>query len=433
MIAAAILLVVIAMIGAPLFTVLAAGGLLTSHASDISPDILIIEMNRLATSPNMIAIPLFTFAGVLMSSGGAPQRLVNFYRAALGWIPGGLAIVAVGSCAFFTAYSGASGVTILALGGLLYPMLRGEGYKEKFSLGLLTTSGSLGLLFPPSLAIIIYGIVAGVGIEKMFFAGLIPGILLMIMLAIFSMIYGTESHVIKHDFELNTLVTTTKGAIWDLLLPVGVVTGIFGGFVSIMEAAAVTAAYVIIVEVFIYKEISLRTQFFDLLVETCILFGSLIAILLVALGLTNLMIDAQLPMKLLEAIEQHISSPVQFLLLLNLFLLVVGAMMDIFSAIIVVVPLILPLAARYGVDPIHLGIIFLANLEIGYSTPPVGINLFIASQRFGKSIITLFKSTLPFLMLMLVWLLMVTYIPELSLWWQPEVDPSKVIEPPALD
>ena len=431
MIAAAILLVVIAMIGAPLFTVLAAGGLLTSHASDISPDILIIEMNRLATSPNMIAIPLFTFAGVLMSSGGAPQRLVNFYRAALGWMPGGLAIVAIGSCAFFTAYSGASGVTILALGGLLYPILRGEGYKEKFSLGLLTTSGSLGLLFPPSLAIIIYGIVAGVGIEKMFFAGLIPGTLLMIMLAIYSMFYGTESHVIKHDFELNTLVTTTKGAIWDLLLPIGVVTGIFGGFVSIMEAAAVTAAYVIIVEVFIYKEISLRTQFFDLLVETCILFGSLIAILLVALGLTNLMIDAQLPMLLLEAIEQHISSPVQFLLLLNLFLLVVGAMMDIFSAIIVVVPLILPLATRYGVDPIHLGIIFLANLEIGYSTPPVGINLFIASQRFGKTIVTLFKSTLPFLVLMLVWLLMVTYIPELSLWWQPEVDPSKVIKPPS--
>ena len=196
------------------------------------------------------------------------------------------------------------------------------------------------------------------------------------------------------------------------------VIGIFGGFVSIMEAAAVTAAYVIMVEVYIYKEISLRTQFFSLLVETCVLFGSLLAILLVALGLTNLMIDAQLPMKLLAAIENHISSPLEFLLLLNLFLLLVGAMMDIFSAIIVVVPLILPLASRYGIDPVHLGIIFLANLEIGYSTPPVGINLFIASQRFGKPVITLFKSTLPYLLIMLVWLLMVTYIPELSLWWK---------------
>lgn len=417
MIAAAIILVVVAIIGAPLFTVLAAGGLLASHSADISPDILIIEMNRLASSPNMIAIPLFTFAGVLMSSGGAPQRLVNFYRAALGWMPGGLAIVTVGSCAFFTAYSGASGVTILALGGLLYPILRGEGYKERFSLGLLTTSGSLGLLFPPSLAILIYGIVAGVSIEKMFFAGIVPGTLLMIMLAVYSMIYGNKSHVDRHEFDFSTLAASTKGCIWDLFLPIGVVTGIFGGYVSIMEAAAATAAYVIMVEVYIYREIDLRTQFFDLLVESCILFGSLLAILLVALGLTNLMIDAQLPMKLLAAIENHITSPLQFLLLLNLFLLLVGAMMDIFSALIVVVPLILPLATRYGIDPVHLGIIFLANLEIGYSTPPVGINLFIASQRFGKPIVTLFKSTLPFLLLMLMWLMMVTYIPELSLWW----------------
>ena len=417
MIAAAIILVVVAMIGAPLFTVLAAGGLLASHSADISPDILIIEMNRLASSPNMIAIPLFTFAGVLMSSGGAPQRLVNFYRAALGWMPGGLAIVTVGSCAFFTAYSGASGVTILALGGLLYPILRGEGYKERFSLGLLTTSGSLGLLFPPSLAILIYGIVAGVSIEKMFFAGIVPGTLLMIMLAVYSMIYGNKSHVDRHEFDFSTLAASIKGCIWDLFLPIGVVTGIFGGYVSIMEAAAATAAYVIIVEVYIYREIDLRTQFFDLLVESCVLFGSLLAILLVALGLTNLMIDAQLPMKLLAAIENHITSPLEFLLLLNLFLLLVGAMMDIFSALIVVVPLILPLATRYGIDPVHLGIIFLANLEIGYSTPPVGINLFIASQRFGKPIVTLFKSTLPFLLLMLMWLMMVTYIPELSLWW----------------
>ena len=420
MIAAAIFLVVIALIGAPLFTVIAAGGLLASHSADISPDILIIEMNRLASSPNMIAIPLFTFAGVLMSSGGAPERLVTFFRAALGWMPGGLAIVAIGSCAFFTAYSGASGVTILALGGLLYPILRGEGYKEKFSLGLLTSSGSLGLLFPPSLAILIYGIVAGVSIEKMFFAGLVPGTLLMIMLAIYSMFQGNKNNVVKHEFELSTLLASIKGCAWDMFLPVGVVTGIFGGFVSIMEAAAATAAYVIIVEIYIYKEIDLRTQFFGLLVETCTLFGSLIAILLVALGLTNLMIDAQLPMILLNTIEEHITSPLQFLLLLNLFLLLVGAMMDIFSAIIVVVPLVLPLATRYGVDPVHLGIIFLANLEIGYSTPPVGINLFIASQRFGKSIITLFKSTLPYLLIMFIWLLMVTYIPELSLWWKVE-------------
>ena len=420
MIAATIILIVIALIGAPLFTVIAAGAILASFSADISPDIIIIEMHRLAASPNMIAIPLFTFAGVLMSSGGAPRRLVDFYRAAFGWMPGGLAIVTIGACAFFTTFSGASGVTILALGGLLYPILRGEGYKENFSLGLLTTSGSLGLLFPPSLAILIYGIVAGVSIENMFFAGLVPGLLLMLMLAAYSMVQGNRSHVVKHKFDVNILLAAARGSAWDLFLPAGVVIGIFGGFVSIMEAAAVTAAYVIIVEVYIYKEIDLRTQFFGLLVETCVLFGSLLAILLVALGLTNLMIDAQLPMKLLAAIEDHITSPLEFLLLLNLFLLLVGAMMDIFSAIIVVVPLILPLASRYGVDPIHLGIIFLANLEIGYSTPPVGINLFIASQRFNKTIVTLFKSTLPYLLIMLIWLLMITYIPELSLWWKRE-------------
>ena len=420
MIAATIILILIALIGAPLFTVIAAGAILASFSADISPDIIVIEMHRLAASPNMIAIPLFTFAGVLMSSGGAPRRLVDFYRAAFGWMPGGLAIVTIGACAFFTTFSGASGVTILALGGLLYPILRGEGYKENFSLGLLTTSGSLGLLFPPSLAILIYGIVAGVSIENMFFAGLVPGLLLMLMLAAYSMVQGNRSHVVKHKFDVSTLLAAARGSAWDLFLPAGVVIGIFGGFVSIMEAAAVTAAYVIIVEVYIYKEIDLRTQFFGLLVETCVLFGSLLAILLVALGLTNLMIDAQLPMKLLAAIEDHITSPIEFLLLLNLFLLLVGAMMDIFSAIIVVVPLILPLASRYGVDPIHLGIIFLANLEIGYSTPPVGINLFIASQRFNKTIVTLFKSTLPYLLIMLIWLLMITYIPELSLWWKRE-------------
>ena len=417
---AALILIVLALIGVPLFVVLAGGGLVASYSADISPDILIIEMNRLASTPNMIAIPLFTLAGVLMSSGGAPQRLVDFYRAAVGWMPGGLAIVTIGSCAFFTSYSGASGVTILALGALLYPILVGEGYRERFSLGLLTTSGSLGLLFPPSLAILIYGIVAGVGIDKLFLSGIIPGTLLMIILAIYSMIQGNKLHVVRHPFDFRTLLSSARVAIWDIFLPIGVVIGIFGGFVSIMEAAAVTAAYVLFIEVVVHRKINLKTQFFGLLVESCILFGSLLAILLVALGLTNLMIDAQLPMQLLDVLEQHISSPLQFLLLLNVFLLIVGAMMDIFSAIIVVVPLILPLATRYGVDPVHLGIIFLANLEIGYSTPPVGINLFIASQRFGKSIVTLFKSTLPFLALMIFWLMLVTYIPELSLWWKTE-------------
>ena len=412
------LLIIIALLGAPLFTVLAAGGVLASVASSITPDILIVEMNRLASSPSMLAIPLFTFAGVLMSGGGAPGRLATFYRAALGWLPGGIAIAALAACAFFTAFSGASGVTILALGGLFYPILKSEGYGENFSLGLLTTSGSLGLLFPPSLAILVYGIVAGVGIDQMFYAGIVPGLILLFILAGYSMLRGGQTKAIRHPFELRKLVSATHGAIWDLFLPVGIVWGIFGGYVSIVEAAAVTAAYVMFVEIVIYREIKPGKQLYSLCVQTSILVGSLLVILLVALGLTNLLIDAQLPMKLLALIQTHISSKLQFLLILNLFLLVVGAMMDIFSAIIVVVPLILPLAIRYGIDPVHLGIIFLANLEIGYSTPPVGINLFIASQRFGKSVVTLFRSTLPFLGLMIFWLLLITYIPELSLWWR---------------
>jgi tripartite ATP-independent transporter DctM subunit len=415
-----IALILIALVGAPLFIVLAAGGLLASFLSELSPDLLIIEMNRLAATPSMIAIPLFILAGVTMSTGGAAQRLVSFYRASFGWLPGGLAIVSLTACAFFTMFSGASGVTILALGGLLYPVLTAEKYSSKFSLGLLTTSGSLGLLFPPSLAILVFGIVAGVGIDDLFLAGIVPGLLLMFMLSIYSIYKGRHFDVPKHTFHPHRLLVTAKHCAWDLALPVFLVLGILGGFVSITEAAAFTATYVLFVECFIYREINLATQLYGILIESCILFGSLLIILLIALGLTNLLIDAQIPTRLLALVEPVIDSQLQFLLLLNIFLLFVGAMMDIFSAIIVVVPLVLPLAAQYGINPVHLGIIFLANLEIGYCTPPVGINLFIASQRFNKPILTLFRSTLPFLLIMLIWLLLITYIPALSLWWQPE-------------
>ncbi len=417
MLIAVTLLILIALIGAPLFTVLAAGALLASYSAEISPDIIIIEMNRLSASPNMIALPLFILAGVTMANGGAPQRLVAFYRANFGFLPGGIAIVALISCAFFTMFSGASGVTILALGGLLYPILKTEGYPQNFSLGLLTTSGSLGLLFPPSLAIIIYAIVANVSIEQMFLAGLLPGLLLIVMLAAYSAYTGRLHKVKRHPFVRAEAIRTGKNCIFDLLLPVGVVIGIFGGYVSLTEAAAVTAAYVLFVETVIYKTMSLKKQGLSLLTEASVLFGSLIIILLVALGLTNLLIDAQLPMKLLAFIETFVDSKLEFLILLNLFLLLVGAVMDIYSALLVVVPLLLPLALRYDIHPIHLGIIFLANLEIGYSTPPIGINLFIASQRFKKSVLTLFRAAMPFLLIMLIWLLAITYLPNLSLWF----------------
>ena len=413
-----IILVLLALFGLPLFAVLGAGSLFYAHNSGLDSALLIVELNRLATSPNLTAIPMFTFAGVVLAAGGAPQRLIRLFNALLGWLPGGLAIVAIATCAFFTSFSGASGVTILALGGLLYPVLRKVHYPEKFALGLLTTSGSLGLLFAPSLAILLYGIVAGVNIDEMFLAGIVPGVLLMVMLGIYAAFTGARFGVHHHPFAWHVAIRAVRTAYADILLPVLIIVGIFGGFVTISEAAACTALYVVVLEGFIHKSITLRNHLVPLLADTAVLVGSILIILGVAMGLTNLMIDAQLPMKLLSWMEDSIDSQLKFLMLLNIFLLAVGAMMDIFSATVVIVPLILPLAQRFGVDPVHLGIIFLANLEIGYSTPPVGINLFIASQRFEKPILGLFRAALPFLGIMLAWLVIVTYLPLLSLWWQ---------------
>jgi tripartite ATP-independent transporter DctM subunit len=297
-------------------------------------------------------------------------------------------------------------------------MLLRAHYPERFALGLLTTSGSLGLLFPPSLAILLYGIVAGVNIDDLFLAGIVPGLLLMLMLALYALYTGVRVNVPRHTYSSASLIISVRQGLGDILLPVLVIAGIFGGFVTVSEAAACTALYVLALESVVHRSINLRTQLGTLLGDTAVLVGSILIILGVAMGLTNLLIDAQLPMHLLAWMEHSIDSQLEFLILLNIFLLLVGAMMDIFSATMVVVPLILPLAQRFGIDPVHLGIIFLANLEIGYSTPPVGINLFIASQRFNKPVLVLFRAALPFLLLMLLWLGMVTYLPLLSTWWQ---------------
>jgi len=418
MLTAAILLLVLALFGLPLFAAIGAGSLLYAYQSDLDPALLIVELNRLASSPNLVTIPLFTLAGVVLAAGGAPQRLIRLFNALLGWLPGGLAVVAIAACAFFTSFSGASGVTILALGGLLYPVLTKVHYPERFNLGLLTTSGSLGLLFPPSLAILLYGIVSGVNIDELFVAGILPGLVLMFLLGVYAALTGRRFRVHHHPFAWHVALRAMRSAIGDILLPILIIVGIFGGFVTVSEAAACTALYVLVLEAFIHKSIALRQQLGELLADTAMLVGSILIILGVAMGLTNLMIDAQLPLHLLEAMQTNIHSQLGFLIVLNVFLLAVGAMMDIFSATIVIVPLLLPLAQRFGVDPVHLGIIFLANLEIGYSTPPVGINLFIASQRFEKPVLSLFRAALPFLGLMLIWLVIVTYVPALSLWWR---------------
>jgi len=412
------LLIVLALLGLPLFVTLAAGSLLASYQMGLDPALLIVELNRMASSPYLAAIPLFTLAGVVLAAGGAPKRMIQLFNACVGWLPGGMAGVAIASCAFFTAFSGASGVTILALGGLMFPMLVHAGYGERFTLGLLTTSGSLGLLFAPSLPILLYGIVAGVSIDDLFLAGMVPGMLLMLILGIFSLFVGSRTTVPRHAFSWSNLAIALREGVWDILLPAGVIVGIFGGYLTISEASACTAVYVLILEGFIHREIHLGKYLFPLLKDTAVLVGCILIILSVAMGLTNLLIDAQVPMKIFAWVKLHVDSQLQFLILLNLFLLLVGCMMDIFSAIVVVVPLILPIARLYGVDPVHLAVIFLANLELGYSTPPVGINLFIASQRFGRPVLSLFIAAVPFLLLMLCWLLLITYIPAISLWWK---------------
>lgn len=409
-------IVVLAFLGAPLFTLIGGIALYAFDSQGIDTSSVIIDLYRIAETPTLIAIPLFTFAGYLLAESRSPQRLVALARAMFGWIPGGLAIVVLVTCAFFTAFTGASGVTIVALGGVLYPILIKESYPEAFSLGLVTASGSIGLLFPPSLPIIMYGIIAEVSIDQMFVAGIVPGILLVGLIGLYSVRVGVRSRVPTTPFSWANLRLAVKGAAWEIPLPFIVVGGIYGGAFTATEASAVTAFYVLVVVSFIYRDMHLTKDVPRVMKESMILVGAILAILGTALGLTNYLIDEQVPQQLFEFVQSNVESRFAFLLILNLFLLVVGMMMDIFSAIIVVVPLILPIARAFNIDPLHLGIIFLTNLEIGYLTPPVGLNLFLSGLRFEKPILEIARSVLVFIALMLSALLIITYLPELSLW-----------------
>jgi len=409
-------LVLLALLGAPLFAIIGAISMLSFTGAGIDSSAVIVELYRIGSNPTLVAIPLFTFAGYMLAQSKAPIRLVQLARALFGWIPGGLAIVALITCAMFTAFTGASGVTIVALGGLLFPMLVNEKYTERFSLGLITTSGSLGLLFPPSLPLILYTVIAKVSIDKLFAAGIIPGILLVVALALYSVRHGVQMRVPRTPFVLRGVWTALRNTAWEIPLPVLIIGGIYGGYFTATEAAAVTAFYVLIVEVFIYRDLKLFTDIPRVMRESMLLVGAILMIIGTAMGLTNYLVDEEIPMQMFEMTKTFISSPVVFLLLLNVFLIIVGMMMDIFSAIFVVVPLIIPIAAAYGVDPVHLGIIFLANLEIGYLTPPVGLNLFISSLRFGKPVFTVVRSIIPFTLILLLALALITYIPDLSLW-----------------
>lgn len=405
----------LAILGVPLFVIMALAAMTAFSFTDVELSAAAVEIYRISSAPTLLTIPLFTLAGYLMAESGSPKRLLRLADAALGWLPGGVAIVSLVICAFFTAFTGASGVTIIALGGLLFPILKNEGYSEDFSLGLITTSGSLGLLFAPSLPIILYGIVAKVDIDQLFLAGLLPGIFLILVLSLWSIKNGT-ARTVKRSFDFKELVAAFKGSFFEALLPVGVLTGIYGGYVTPTEASAMTAFYVLIIECFIYKDLHLFRDVPKVTLDAMSLVGGILLILCCALGLTNYLVDEEVPMKILDLMREYISNKWAFLFFLNVFLLVVGAMMDIFSAIIVVVPLITPIAAEFGVDPVHLAIIFLTNLEIGYITPPVGINLFISSFRFKKPVTELYRATFPYLILLVFALAVITYVPALSLW-----------------
>ncbi|OFZ24625.1 MAG: C4-dicarboxylate ABC transporter [Bdellovibrionales bacterium RIFOXYB1_FULL_37_110] len=405
-----------AMLGTPLFVVMSLAALSLFTMAGVEVSAVAVEVYRISSAPTLITIPLFTFAGYMMAESGAPKRLLKFAEAAFGWLPGGVAIVSLVVCAFFTAFTGASGVTIIALGGLLYPILEKEGYKEKFSLGLITSSGSLGLLFAPSLPIILYGLVAKVDIDKLFKAGVLPGIILIIVLSLWSVINGPKTREKRH-FSVMELLSSLRAGFFEVLLPFGVLLSIYGGFVTVSEAAAFTCFYVLVVECFIYKDLDFFKDIPRVILDSMSLVGGILLILCCALGLTNYLVDEEVPMKILDLMRQFLTNKYQFLFFLNIFLLIVGCLMDIFSAIVVVVPLIIPIALEFDVHPIHLAIIFLLNLEIGYITPPVGINLFISSFRFKKSVTSLYKASVPFLILSLLVLMIITYIPKLSLFW----------------
>jgi tripartite ATP-independent transporter DctM subunit len=417
----AFILIVLTVCGMPLFAVILAVALLGFGFSGVDLSVVAIEIYRIADTPLLMALPLFTLAGYVMAESRTSQRLVRLTQVFLGWLPGGLAIVTLVACAIFTAFTGASGVTIVALGALLYPALTDSAYGKNFSLGLVTTSGSLGLLLPPSVPLVLYAIVAqqlnlglDIELEDLFRAGLLPGLLMVTLLAAWSLWAVRAKQIPRSSFAAREAFNALREAFWEIPLPLFILVGVYGGFLAISEAAAVACIYVIVVEVFIYREIKL-SQLPVIIQKAMVVSGGILLIIGVSLASTNYLIDAEIPMRLFTFIQSHVHNKFVFLVLLNILLLLLGAILDIFSAIVIMVPLILPVAVGYGIDPVHLGIIFLANMQIGYFTPPVGMNLFIASYRFKLAVADIYRATLPFMLVLLLALLIITYWPGLSL------------------
>lgn len=423
MITGLLVMALLIVMGVPLFVIIASSALYGFTRADVDLSVIAIEIYRIVDTPILVAIPLFTLAGYVLGESRASERLVRLTDALLGWMPGGLAIVSLFACAFFTALTGASGATIIALGAILYPAMKQAGYLEKFNLGLITSSGSLGLLFPPSIALILYGVIAQqmdvgepVAIDDLFLAGLLPGLLMLLMLSVWSIYISTRdgSRIIHSAFSLTRLGAALRESLWELPMPFILIGGIYSGYFAISEAAAVAVMYVLIVEVLILREVPI-TKLPTIMRDSMVVVGGVLVILGVSLASTNYLIDAEVPNKLFGFVREHIDSKMTFLILLNVFLLALGMILDVFSALVIIVPLLLPMAVGYGIHPIHLGIIFLANMQIGYFTPPVGMNLFIASYRFHKPVTELYAASIPFMLILMVAVLIITYWPELSL------------------
>lgn len=414
-------ILVLAALGMPLFAVILAVALLGFHLAGYDLIAVAVEFYRLADLPGLIAIPFFTLAGYLLGESGAPRRLVRLSNALLGWLPGGLAIVALVACAFFTAFTGASGMTIVAIGALLYPALREAGYPRNYSLGLVTSSGSLGLLFAPSLPLILYGFVAGqlntdpvVTMEALFLAGILPGLLMVLLLSLHAVWVGRGLQRPQTRPDAKELRLALREAAWELPLPVFVLGGIYSGLFTASESAAVTALYVLVVSVWIKKEISWR-RLPSVMAESGRMVGAILVILGAATAMSNWLVDQEVPNRLFDFTREHVHSAWAFLLMLNVLLLVAGMLMDIFSAIVILTPLLLPVAVGYGIHPVHFGIVMLANLQIGYFTPPVGMDLFIAAYRFKTGVLTLAKACIPFFLLVGLAVAIITWWPGLSL------------------
>jgi C4-dicarboxylate transporter DctM subunit len=411
-----------AILGAPIFTLLGGAALIFFWGDESPIASIALDHYQMVVNPSLATIPLFTLAGYFLAEGGASKRLIRVFLSLVGQIRGGPVIVTTLVCAFFTTFTGASGVTILALGGLLLPVLVAANFSERNAIGLLTGAGSLGVLFPPCLPLILYAVIAtnsgaNVEIKNIFLGGLLPGMLLVGLTIWWGVTKAKpDANKEKKPFNAKEAYKAAWEAKWELLLPVVALVSLFGGFATPVEAAALTAFYALCIEVFVYRDLHLFRDVPRVMAECGLLVGGVLLILGVAMGFTNYLIDAQVPDMAVDWATSTITSKWVFLLLLNVFLLLVGCLMDIFSAIIVVVPLLIPIGLAFGVDPVHLGIIFLANLQLGYLTPPVGMNLFLSSYRFGKPLPEVIRATMPMLLVFLVSILLITYLPFLTTW-----------------